>query len=154
MNDIVRVPIAELLPMQPPMVFLDRVVSYEDPKLVTEVDIRPGIPFCEDDGVPAWIGIEYMAQAVAAHAGVEARLRGEPPTIGFLLGTRAYRCSIDRFALGERLRIHVEPLFSEEGLGAFSCSIEMADTVAAATVNVYQPEKGSLDEFWAGKMSR
>ncbi len=153
MMDIARMPIVEFLPMKPPMVFLDRILSYEGSKLVTEVNIRPGIPYCEGDGVPAWIGIEYMAQTVAAHAGVQARLRGDAPSIGFLLGTRAYQSSVNRFLLGENLEIHVEPLFREEGLAAFSCSIEIAEPVATATVNVYQPEKESLADFWADKVS-
>jgi predicted hotdog family 3-hydroxylacyl-ACP dehydratase len=148
------IPIVELLPMKPPMVFLDRVLSYDDPRLVTGLEVRPGIPFFETDGVPAWVGIEYMAQSVAAHAGVKARLRGEPPLIGFLLGTRAYKCDVSQFTEGENLKINVEPLFSEEGLGAFACSIETDRPLASATVNVYQPDKERLADFWAGKIAR
>ncbi len=148
------IPIVELLPMKPPMVFLDKVLSYDDPRLVTGVDIRPGIPFFETGGVPAWVGIEYMAQSVAAHAGVNARLRGEPPSVGFLLGTRAYKCDVSRFTEGESLTINVEPLFSEEGLAAFACSIETHRPLASATVNVYQPDKESLEDFWAGNFAR
>jgi len=148
------IPIVELLPMKPPMVFLDEVVSFDDPRLVTGVEIRPGIPFFEANGVSAWIGIEYMAQSVAAHAGVVARRRGESPTVGFLLGTRSYKCNVSRFSEGERLRINVEPLFFEEGLGAFACSIETDRPLALATINVYQPDKESLEDFWAGKISR
>jgi len=149
-----RIPVAELLPMKPPMVFLDRVLSYEDLKLVTEVDIRSGIPFFSDDGVPAWVGIEYMAQSVAAHAGVKARLREEPPCVGFLLGTRSYKCELSRFPEGSSIKINVEPLFFDDGLGAFACSIDMDRPVASATINVYQPDEESLEDFWAGKISR
>ena len=148
------IPIVELLPMKPPMVFLDKVLSYDDPRLVTGVDIRPGIPYFETDGVPAWIGIEYMAQSVAAHAGVRARLRGEPPLVGFLLGSRAYKCGVSRFTEGQSLQISVEPLFFEEGLAAFACSIETDRPLVSATVNVYRPDKESLEDFWAGKIAR
>lgn len=136
------------------MVLLDRVVSFEDENLVTEVTIREDTLFCEAEGVPGWIGIEYMAQAVAAHAGAHARLAGNPPAIGFLLGTRSYECSVSQFSLGETLTVFVEPLFSESGLGAFSCRIETDHLIASATINVYQPDENSLDDFWAGRVSR
>lgn len=136
------------------MVLLDRVVSFEESKLVTEIFIRQGIPFYEVDGVPGWIGIEYMAQSVAAHAGAEARLVGETPSIGFLLGTRAYECSVDQFSLGETLTVFVEPLFRDSGLGAFSCRIDTNRPVASATINVYHPDKNSLADFWADRKSR
>ena len=148
------IPVRELLPHEPPMVFLDRVVSYEETKLITEITVRRDSPICEDDGVPGWVGIEYMAQCVAAHAGAQGRLRGEPPLLGFLLGTRAYKCSVSHFSLGETLTVSAEKLFSESGLGAFSCSIEIGSPVATATINVYQPDKDSLNDFWAGKLSR
>ncbi len=152
--NIAGVPIHELLPHEPPMVLLDRILSYEESKLVTEITIRPGIPFYDEDGVPGWIGIEYMAQSVAAHAGVQARLRDAPPSVGFLLGTRAYVCSVTQFPLGARLKILVEPLFEELGLAAFSCCIEIGSPIASAMINVYQPDIDSLEDFWAGKISR
>jgi len=154
MMDIARTPIVDFLPMKPPMVFLDRVVSYEDEKLTTETTVRRENPFCEDDGMPGWVGIEYMAQSVAAYSGVQACIRGDSPSVGFLLGTRAYECAVSRFPLGETLTILVEQLFSESGLGAFSCSILSDRPVASATINVYQPDKDSLEDFWAGKLSK
>ena len=107
------IPVRELVPQEPPMVFLDRVLAYEENSLTTETTVDRENPFCEDDGMPAWVGIEYMAQSVAAYAGVQARLRGEPPMVGFLLGTRAYKCSVSRFPLGETLTILVESLLSQ-----------------------------------------
>ena len=152
--NLAHIPVRELIPQEPPMVFLDRVVKYEETKLTTEITVNRENLFCEDDGMPAWVGIEYMAQSVAAYAGVQARLRGDPPSVGFLLGTRAYKCSVSRFPLGETLTVLVEQLFSESGLGAFSCSIVSDRLVASATINVYQPDKDRLDDFWAGNLSR
>ena len=85
-----------------------------------------------------------MAQTVAAHAGFEARLRGNPPTIGFLLGTRSYECRVAEFSLGADLKIIVEPLFTETGLGSFSCAIERDELLARAVISTYQP---SADEI-------
>ena len=152
---IADTPVSELIPHDPPMVLLDRVLSCDETALVAQIEIRPGLPFCESDGVPAWVGIEYMAQSVAAHAGVQARARGDSPSIGFLLGTRAYKSSVSVFPKGSKLQIMVEKLFTDSGLAAFSYRIEMDGTVATATINAYQPEEDvSLDDLRAGKISR
>ena len=139
MTTISKLPVREILPHDPPMVLLDRVISYDDAALCAEVDVHHDAMFCEKDGIPGWVGIEYMAQAVAAHAGYQERMVGKPPSIGYLLGTRSYRCDIPFFPLGETLRIHIESLFVELSLGAFGCRIELDKPVATAKINVYQP---------------
>ena len=52
----------------------------------------------------AWVGLEYMAQAIGAYAGYTARLRGEPVRIGYLLGTRRYECKPAKLRLGQPAR--------------------------------------------------
>ena len=49
-----------------------------------------------------YISIETMAQCIAVHAGARAKIRGEGPPLGFLLGTRHFRCSVSHFELGRR----------------------------------------------------
>ncbi|MGH8854711.1 MAG: 3-hydroxylacyl-ACP dehydratase, partial [Telluria sp.] len=97
----------------------------------------------------AWVGVEYMAQAVAAHAGHTALQRGEPVRVGFLLGARRYACSVPAFAVGSLLRIHVRrALQGENGLGAFDCRIEDGRDgveLASATITVFQPH--NVEEF-------
>ena len=148
MTDLKDIPVRELLPHDPPMVLLDRVVSYEESTFVAEVDIDRKSMLCADAGVPGWVGIEYMAQAVAAYAGYQARLKGEPPAIGYLLGTRSYNCALPVFPVGETLTICIESLFVEMGLGAFECRIDMDATVASAKINVYQPHGDVPEGHW------
>ena len=137
--------IRTLVPHAGPMVLLDRVVSFEEEKLCAEVTIRPDSLFCSETGVGAWVGIEYMAQAIAAHAGYGAQLIGEPVKIGFLLGSRRYDVACSSFAVGSVLRVHVNRvLVSDSGLGSYECQIEnQADAggkvLATATVTVFQP---------------
>ena len=151
---LAEIPVRELVPHEPPMVLLDRITSFDESTLTAEVDITTNSMFCGDDGVPGWVGIEYMAQAVAAHAGYKGRLDGNAPVTGYLLGTRAYKCSLSTFPVGETLQVHIESLFVEMGLGAFACRIELGDTVATASINVYQPEGDMAEGFDAGKISR
>jgi predicted hotdog family 3-hydroxylacyl-ACP dehydratase len=137
-------PIGDLLPHGREMTLIDRLVEYTPQRSVAAVTIRSGSRFCLATGVPAWVGIEYMAQAIAAHAGYETRLRGEPLAIGFLLGTRDYRSEVHEFLLGATLTITVEPLLADGRLGAFRCCIAADAVVATAVVNVYRPAADEL----------
>jgi predicted hotdog family 3-hydroxylacyl-ACP dehydratase len=142
--------IRSLLPHAGPMVLLDRVIAVDEDSLLAEVCIRSGSLFCNGGGVGAWVGIEYMAQAIGAWAGYTAQLRGEPVRLGFLLGTRRYECRHPIFLLGSVLRVHVQCLFqNENGLGSFECSIDNEEgRVATATVTVFQPT--NVDDFLQG----
>lgn len=123
------------------MALLDRLISVDRENLCAEIDIQLGAMFCGAEGVGAWVGIEYMAQAIAAYAGHAARLRGEPAKIGFLLGARRYDCSCPIFTLGSVLRVHVQRTVQHEnGLGMFACHIDrLEQRLATATVSVFQP---------------
>lgn len=142
--------IRSLVPHSGAMVLLDRVLAVDADSLRAEVAIRPESLFCGADGVGAWVGIEYMAQAIAAHAGHAARLRGEPVQIGFLLGSRRYECARPAFSVGSLLRVEIRCLlFAANGLGSYECRIEDEDGVAAtATVSVFLP--ANADEFLNG----
>jgi predicted hotdog family 3-hydroxylacyl-ACP dehydratase len=132
--------IHDLLPHSGPMVLLDHVVAADDESLCAEVRVREDSLFCVDGAVGGWVGLEYMAQAIGAFAGFQARLHGEPVRIGYLLGTRHYECKQSRFALGSRLRIYVNRVLqSEDGLAAFDCRIDDdSGLVARANLTVFQ----------------
>ena len=132
--------IRSLVPHAGPMILLDRVVSADDESLCAEVTICSDSLFCTADGVGAWVGLEYMAQAIAAYAGYIAYRRGEAVKIGFLLGTRRYECERPFFSVGTRLQIHVKRIFQgENGMGSFECRIdEGAAQLASVTLTVYQ----------------
>ena len=142
--DSASVAIGELLPHGPEMTLIERLAEYSPQRSVATVTITPHSRFAEARGVPAWVGIEYMAQTIAAHAGYEGRLRGQPPAIGFLLGTRAYRSELGVFPLGAMLSISVELLVTEAKLAAFKCAIAIDRVVATAVVNTYQPTADEL----------
>jgi predicted hotdog family 3-hydroxylacyl-ACP dehydratase len=147
--DPAAVPVDELLPHGPEMIVIDRLVSYDPGRSVAVADVSERSVFFEQTGVPAWAGIEYMAQAVAAHAGFEARLRGEAPAIGFVLGRRAPESSVDEFPNGCRLTVSVEPELVEAGFAAFKCTIATDRVVATAVINTYRPSAGDLARMQA-----
>jgi predicted hotdog family 3-hydroxylacyl-ACP dehydratase len=138
-----------LVPHSGPMSLLGQLLAADAETLCAEVTIGPDTLFCDGREVGAWVGIEYMAQAVAAHAGYCALMRGEPVKVGFLLGSRRYQCSVPGFAVGMVLKVHVQRVLQgENGLGAFECRIEDGTggaQLASAMVTVFQPE--NVEEF-------
>lgn len=48
--------------------------------------------------MPAWFGIELMAQAIAAHVGLLSMRDGNPARPGVLLGSRKYEAHTPAFA--------------------------------------------------------
>jgi predicted hotdog family 3-hydroxylacyl-ACP dehydratase len=146
--------IRSLIPQSGAMVLLDRVIAVDEESLCAEVRIRPDSLFCAASGVGAWVGLEYMAQTIAAFAGYTAYLRGEAVRPGFLLGARRYECTLPMFSPGNLLRVHVRRLLqSDNGLGSFQCRIEHEEQeIATATLTVFQPAnaagsiKGSSNE--------
>ena len=131
--------VAELIPHTGDMVLLDRVVDYDDQGLTAELAVRGDGLLGDEQTVPAWAGIEYMAQTVAAYVGMKARQADEPIRMGFLLGTRRYNSNVAAFKVGSKLTIRVEKIIQDDGLGVFECRIEGAGVEVTANLNVYQP---------------
>jgi len=123
------------------MCLLDRVLASGDTWLEAEVSIRPETLFCDGKGVGAWVGIEYMAQAIGAFGGVRARQQGQAVKIGFLVGTRKYQSDWPTFPLGSCLRVRVDQQYeADNGLSVFECQLTCAqEAVASATITVFQP---------------
>jgi predicted hotdog family 3-hydroxylacyl-ACP dehydratase len=146
-------PIADLLPHAPPMVLLDAVRGWDKDRLEAEVTIRrDGLFFRPGLGVPAHVGIEYMAQACGAFAGLEARKTGDDVRIGFLLGTRRYRATVDWFAEGMRLTVRIVEIFRDGSMGVFDCAIlGNGREQATAQINLYQPDRGAPENATVGE---
>lgn len=147
--------VADLVPHRGSMSWLDRVISVDAERVVAEADLRDASFFMRDGQLPSWIGIEYMAQAIAAWAGNRARQQGRSITLGFLVGTRRYEVQRQSFKVGDRLRIeaHCE-LMGSNGLGMFSCRILVDGAVAAsANLSVFEPPDGAafLEESQKGQ---
>lgn len=138
------------------MSLLDKVSHSEDKRLKAVATIKPGNPFLVNGHLPIWVGIEYMAQAVAAYAGIDARQKNEDVKLGFLVGTRKYNSQGTQLALNSKVYLEIEEsLWGENGLGAFQCTLTGSDPLggictAQASLNVYQPN--TLEEIIKGEM--
>lgn len=134
-------PIAELLPHAGDMILLDEVLRFAEDDVETRLTVRPGGLFNQADGsLPAWVGIELMAQSVAAYAGCQARQIGVPVALGFLLGTRNFQCNVERFPAGSELHIQAQrSLQDDNGMGVFECHLRGPGIHAQARLNVFCP---------------
>ena len=130
------------IPHRGAMRLLDRIVVVDEARAVAEVDVPADGLFTRDGQVPAWIGIEYMAQAISAWAGGRSRSHGGGPKLGLLLGSRSYVAHRAGFPCGATLQVEARcELMGGNGLGLFDCRIELdGQAVATARVSVYEPD--------------
>ena len=133
-------PIVELVPHRPPMLLLDRVLSYDGERVVCETVLGPDSPFAEQGEVPAVVGIEYMAQTIAAGAGLSARDKGDQAgRMGFLLGCRNLSIAVDSFQIGDRLTIEARRTWGENQIGSFACKVQRgSEVLVEGALTVYQ----------------
>jgi predicted hotdog family 3-hydroxylacyl-ACP dehydratase len=128
------------------MVLLDRVLEWDDDSILAELTIGPATPFLDPcQGVPAHVGLEWMAQTCGLYAGLESKAKAEPVRLGFLLGTRRYQACRSYFLVGESLTVAARLVLREGGMAVFDCRILNADGAeqAAAQLTLYQPEDAS-----------
>ena len=132
-------PIAELVPHRPPMLLLDRVLSYDGETVICETVLAPGSLFVDGGEVPAVVAIEYMAQTIAAGAGLLARDKGEGARMGFLLGCRDLTIAVDSFQVGDWLTIDARRTWGGDELVSFACKVQRgSEVLVEGALTVYQ----------------
>lgn len=134
-------PLAELLPHAGDMILIDEVLSFDEEQIHTRLTVTPNGLLNDTNGnMPAWVGIELMAQSVAAYAGCQARTQGQPVALGFLLGSRKFECNVEQFPAGSELHIHaLRTLQDDNGMGVFECRLTGPAIEAFARLSVYCP---------------
>jgi len=132
--------VADLVPHAGAMVLLDRIVASEPGELTAEVVVRNDGIFSDDDGaVSATVGIEYMAQAIAAYAGLRSLASGGRVRPGLLLGVRGYTSPVSHFFPGDRLAVSVRSVVEgANGLGVFDCEINADGLRISARLTVVE----------------
>jgi predicted hotdog family 3-hydroxylacyl-ACP dehydratase len=133
---------AQTLPHSGDMLLLDEVLDYGPEHVRASVRIHPGSPFCENAGVPAWVGLEYMAQTIGVYSGIERLQQGEPLKIGLLIGTRRYEAAAPFFTVGMTLQISARLLlWDENNLFVFDCAIHDGERkLASGEIKAFRPE--------------
>jgi predicted hotdog family 3-hydroxylacyl-ACP dehydratase len=137
-------PINELVMHAKPMLLIERAITADETSMAAEVDISVNSMFCvPNKGVPGYVGIEYIAQTVAAYSGWRARKENHDamPRVGYLLGSRKVTLSREWFPVGCTLSVHISNVFEDGEMGVFDGEIRLGEEIlVAARINVYQPE--------------
>ena len=108
------------------MILIDKIVGSSSETLAAIVDVKPGMEFFDAslDGIPSWIGIEYMAQSIAAYSGLKLHRSNQSIGLGMLISCRRYSVKQPVFGRGSRLLVDVRELAgTETGMAAYKCSI-------------------------------
>lgn len=143
--------LADILPHRGRAALLDHVEHHDDMETACVVEIESSAWLHRAEGdVPAWVGIEFMAQCIAAREGCIAHTEGRTLAPGFLVRARRVRFQRPAFRPGEVLRIHARRLRGRPGLGAmtYACGIRIgvgsdAPVVAEAEITVaLSPDSG------------
>ncbi|CAH2791914.1 MAG: 3-hydroxydecanoyl-[ACP] dehydratase (EC [uncultured Paraburkholderia sp.] len=140
-EELLQQPIEAIIPHRGTMLLIDAVSAFSEETLCARATVHADAWYADAQGaMPAWIGIELMAQAIAAHVALVAMRGGGRACPGVLLGSRSFKALQSSFARGARLLIHVtELLRSEEGHGAYECTIHDGDMMCAeAVIKVFQ----------------
>lgn len=142
-------PAQNCLPHSAPMVLIDKVlnVDIENQIVKTSVKIHDDKIFFnkEINGISPLVGIEFMAQTIGCYAYFKA---GKTiPKIGFLLGTRQYENSLEKFENGKTYIITAREIYGDNELVSFECLIynegedeNPENYIAKATINAFQPK--------------
>jgi len=102
-----------IIPHKGKMLLLDRIIEYDiEHSIRAEYDITRDCIFYDPvlDGVPSWVGFEFMAQAISALTGIRKRERGEKPNIGFILSIPSMRIEIPLFKNGSSVEVRVKEI--------------------------------------------
>lgn len=132
----VGLPAREFVLHREPMLLLDTLVDIGADFACCEWTASPSLFVGDQPGVPMYIGIETMAQSIAVYAGARAKARGLGPPLGFLLGTRHFKCSTSHFETGRTYRSECRELVRDsQGMASFACEISL-DGARVASANI------------------
>ncbi|RQR36173.1 beta-hydroxyacyl-ACP dehydratase [Burkholderia sp. Bp9143] len=134
--------VEDVLPHRGTMLLLDAIERCSETGIEVRAVARRDAWYADGNGaMPAWIGVELMAQAIAAHVGLLATHAGGRAKPGVLLGANRYVAHRAAFGADTALRIVARELLrGDEGHGAYECAIHAeGQCCAEAVVKVYQP---------------
>jgi predicted hotdog family 3-hydroxylacyl-ACP dehydratase len=133
-------PPSSLVPHRPPLLLIDSVREAGPDHCTSLTRVDPQAWYADAEGaMPAWFGLELMAQTIAAFSG--NRNQGQAPRMGYLLGTRQYSCEAGSFPPGALLEVSVRVHYADAaGLSAFACELRCGGVALAhAILKVFEP---------------
>lgn len=132
--------VSELIAHEAPMILIDRIEYFDDENIQSAISIKQSSPFLFENAVPAYIGVEYMAQTVACFSGIKALQSSNAVRIGYLVSVRKLKLFTNAYTIGSSLVAKSCVLYDDGEMAAFECQIlHENQLLAEAVLNVYQP---------------
>lgn len=121
--------IRDLVPHSGPMLLIARVLRHDEHETVCAVDTSHVLFRDREGGVPSWLGLEYMAQCIAARGCLAGRLQKGTLQAGVLASARSLRFHCARFRAGQELEAAVRPISEGRGaMSSFACLLRESGT--------------------------
>ena len=140
-------PIESILPHRGSMLFLDRVVSYGSDWIVCEADTAKQALFAQTPkGIPAWFGLEYMCQSIAALEGIKCLEKNASVRLSYVMGSRRICSELSHLPFDETLTIRADTeIRDESAIGVFNCKVFAAERcIMQGMIKGYMPKSPDL----------
>lgn len=113
--------IQDVIPHRPPMRLIDSLHSQAAMQVTTTAGVNEQSLFYDAavNGVPAWVGLEYMAQTAAVWIGLRDHQQGRTPEPAFLVSARQYQAHEPVFPLGSHFYIEVTVKLMDANIVSF-----------------------------------
>jgi len=131
-NLTLPMPASGLIPHRPPMLLVDKLISFDDGSGTVEACLDSGSILVDGSGKLDEVAlIEIIAQGYATIKGYDDLRNGKPVQEGFLVGIRKLALSGQAFA-GERLSVNIKTVGSFEGFSVVEGEIRRNEEIIAA----------------------
>ena len=136
------------------MLMIDRIDDVTNHDAICTATIKPDCVFVQDGVVHPSAMIEFVAQACAIAAGVDASRTGGPPKLGFIVGCREIAFAVDHFSVGDELTIVVKKIIGGDQLAVFNGTVSRAGVVCVTIqISVVDAEIAGTQLSTAGEAS-
>lgn len=130
--------IGDLVPHQPPMVWLDELVDWRPGYAKCHAKVRPHTPFVVDGQLGTETLLEYMAQAVAACLGYGALRNGESIRVGMIVACRSMDLFVPTVPVGADLVVEARRQREVDEVSNYAGTVELeGEVVAAVEMTLY-----------------
>ena len=138
--------IEQLVPITAPMLLLGEVLSYDELHIECRIHHHDQKAFVNHRAQrPAWVGLEYICQAILALQNIQRLCEGKAIKPGFIIGAKRVNFAKSFFELSESPIVRVEgKLAMDATLGVYDGEVvsagESAVTATVKGVLVEDPE--------------
>lgn len=136
--------VTPFIPHRPPLQLIEKLCKQSPEQVTTSTRIHEAAGFYDPATglVPAWVGLEYMAQTAAVWIGLRDQAAGKKPEPAFLVSSRQYQAHEPGFPPGLLLYTEVTVKLTDTNIVSFAGKIydDSGKTWANALFTAFRPD--------------